>query len=375
MKAKDEVQEAHYSGKQYTLHCSLLDPPNPYKFIYHLSDDTIHDGLFVETVLRDIIQLQNFHNQVILIKSDNCPSQYKCKNVFPTYQKLCDEYDITMIRIYGAAGHGRGLIDAMSSFGCKAILRQDIMGKDIWFNNSGDIVDYLSGRGDTRMLYRHIDMVKMAEKRISDEGETQAIKGSNSYHLFVFKPNTLKPLTKTLLCDCEKCLMMTFEECEHNPSKKHVDRKVPGENNDAENDDGDDDYNDDDDDVTDDNEDIAVIDKTHLYDVVQIPSFVTLFSPLSVHELFFVCKVTEKSICKKDEISDSNGHKVFQGEKYFTGRYLQKEKENKNYIQYELKSKNVVYFRPHKIHNIMIDIDEKSLRMPIEEYIGLMNNF
>ena len=86
LKAKDEVQEAPYSGKQYTLHCPLLDPPNPYKFIYHLSDDTIHDGLFVETVLRDIIQLQNFHNQVILIKSDNCPSQYKCKNVFPTYQ-------------------------------------------------------------------------------------------------------------------------------------------------------------------------------------------------------------------------------------------------------------------------------------------------
>ena len=94
------------------------------------------------------------------------------------------------------------------------------MGKDIWFNNSGDIVDYLSGRGHPRMLYRHIDMVKMAEKRISDEGETQATKGSNSYHLFVFKPNTLKPLTKTLLCDCEKCLMVTFEECEH------VDRKV-----------------------------------------------------------------------------------------------------------------------------------------------------
>ena len=83
--------------------------------------------------------------------------------------------------------------------------------------------------------------------------------------------------------------------------------------------------------------------------------------------------VTEKSICKKDEISDSNCHKVFQDEKYFTGRYLQKEKEN--YNQDKLKSKNVVYFGPHEIHNIMIDIDEKSLRMLIEEYIGLMNNF
>ena len=64
----------------------------------------------------------------------------------------------TIIRIYGAAGHGRGLIDAMmSSFGVKSILRRDIIAFDRWFGNSREIVDYLSQRGDGRMEYKHVD--------------------------------------------------------------------------------------------------------------------------------------------------------------------------------------------------------------------------
>ena len=36
---------------------------------------------------------------------------------FWSLQHLADKYNVQIVRIYGAAGHGIGLIDAMSSFG------------------------------------------------------------------------------------------------------------------------------------------------------------------------------------------------------------------------------------------------------------------
>ena len=59
-------------------------------------------------------------------------------------QELANEKNITIIRIYGAAGHGKGIIDAMSSFGVKAILRQTIIGTDSWFKDSEEMVEFLA---------------------------------------------------------------------------------------------------------------------------------------------------------------------------------------------------------------------------------------
>ena len=70
LKTKQEVQEAHFSGKQYTLHCSIVQPGEN-KFVYHLSDDTTHDPSFVHQVLEDIFDCWNIRNETIIIKSDN----------------------------------------------------------------------------------------------------------------------------------------------------------------------------------------------------------------------------------------------------------------------------------------------------------------
>jgi len=53
-----------------------------------------------------------------------------------------------MILIYlssaptGAPGHGKGAIDAISSFGAKNILRHNIITQDIFLNDSNSIVNY-----------------------------------------------------------------------------------------------------------------------------------------------------------------------------------------------------------------------------------------
>ena len=58
LRPKDAVQSAHFSGKQFTLHCAVVEPVQ-YRYHYHISDDTKHDPFFVDFVVRDIIAKYN----------------------------------------------------------------------------------------------------------------------------------------------------------------------------------------------------------------------------------------------------------------------------------------------------------------------------
>ena len=69
LRPKFEVQSAHLSGKQYTknkkqnnLHCAITEP---FEINYHdhLCDDTKHNGVFVDHVLRDLIVNYNILNR------------------------------------------------------------------------------------------------------------------------------------------------------------------------------------------------------------------------------------------------------------------------------------------------------------------------
>ena len=111
MKPKFEAQDAHFSGKQFTLHCAIVEPEVP-KYVYHLSDDITHDSFIVHHVITGIITTRNINNQTIIIKSDHAPTQYKNKYAFKSMQNLSDTYNVRIIRIFGAAGHSKGLIDA-----------------------------------------------------------------------------------------------------------------------------------------------------------------------------------------------------------------------------------------------------------------------
>ena len=71
-------------------------------------------------------------------------------------QSLADRFNVVIVRIFGAAGHRKGLIDAMSSFGVKSILRRDIITLDKWFSDSKEICEYLTFRGDHRMSHVHL---------------------------------------------------------------------------------------------------------------------------------------------------------------------------------------------------------------------------
>ena len=125
---KFEVQPAHFSGRQHTLHDSLLRAPfsDTLKYIYHLIDDTNHDSVLTNLILRDIIEkypkiIDSGH---LVLRSDNCSAQYKSRFVFQNLLDIARKYDIQITWSYGEPGHGKGLVDAMAWFGAKGPLRK-----------------------------------------------------------------------------------------------------------------------------------------------------------------------------------------------------------------------------------------------------------
>ena len=104
---------------------------------------------------------------ILVIKSDNCSTQYKSRKTFNKVKALALKYNITIFWFYGEAGHGRGLVDAMSSFGCKKILNQAIICEDVWFKDAMEMTEFLKNEceRDENKEYFYIDEKDTAARR------------------------------------------------------------------------------------------------------------------------------------------------------------------------------------------------------------------
>ena len=181
IKSKFEAQDANFSGKQFILHCVIFQPGQA-KYVYHASDDTTHDLFFVYQELTNI--KWGVKNEAVSIKSDNTPTRHKNKYAFHSMQKLSDMCNIRIIRLRGAAGHGKGLIESTSSFGVKYILRKNVIALDKWFENSREKCSYLTQQYDDQMLYSLVDAESVNFSRHFKDGIT--INASMMECLFVY---------------------------------------------------------------------------------------------------------------------------------------------------------------------------------------------
>ena len=62
---------------------------------------------------------------------------------FPLMKDLAEKHNITFTWFCGEPGHGGGLADAMSSFGCKSPLQHLILIEDKWLENAEEMHNYL----------------------------------------------------------------------------------------------------------------------------------------------------------------------------------------------------------------------------------------
>ena len=143
-KPKCEPQPAHYSGSQSSLHCSVIHASPENVYVYHLSDVLNHDESFTKAVVLNLINEHLKNNKRIYIKSDNCREQFKCRWIFVVYREIAMSLGKEVIIYYGASGHGRGLVDGVSSFGVKTLLRREITNHVYWIS-AKQIIDILVG--------------------------------------------------------------------------------------------------------------------------------------------------------------------------------------------------------------------------------------
>ena len=106
---KHQAQEGAYSGKQCTLHCTWIDPPNPQQYLlYHLSEDTNYDHALLGVIFSDILRSSKFIMK-LMINSDYDSQQYENKYVFVNIQSLADTK--AKLFTHGASSHSEGLVD------------------------------------------------------------------------------------------------------------------------------------------------------------------------------------------------------------------------------------------------------------------------
>jgi hypothetical protein len=363
---KNEVQSAHYSSRQYTLHCCVMFEPadidsttQKHKFIYHLSDDTNHDAIMTFTVIEDIIEKKPtvISNGNLVIRSDNCSTQYKSKFVFGQMEQISKKYEINIFWFYGAPGHGRGLVDCMSSFGCKAPLKSAIITEDEFFSCAKDMHSYLKNhfKDEDNKMYSWIDQeVTALQRTTAKELRPQIqIHGCSKLHLIAVSP-TGEWLKKMILTPSDSKIMNLEMDIEDATLDELIDDGLENEEN----------------------EDTLTADMIRggdlKFESITENSFITLLSSSSGFEQFYLIKVLEKGVAEKLLI-DKHGHNIEAGHRYILGSYYEKTNE---------KQHSVYYKQSKKFHNVLIHIDEvcsvgvdfDGTAMSKEEYISILTN-
>ena len=186
-KEKKQAQSVHFSGRQHTLHKTIiLSPENEVLYVYHLSDDTNHDSVMNFHIIRDILKYHSevIQNGILVLRSDNCQEQYKCKYIFYEMKILTKELRIKVVWFYGEPGHGRGLVDAMCSFGWKQQLRNEIITNDSWFQNAEEMVRFLQQYflDDESKEHHLVDEAENAKVKANERGELE-IKPCRKFHV------------------------------------------------------------------------------------------------------------------------------------------------------------------------------------------------
>ena len=185
---KYEPQSSHFSKRQFSIHCTVKHLPNSHDYIYHLSKEMKHNYAYTATVFRQLINESS--SDIICLKSDNCATQYKSKYVFKAFHSLAVKMQKKIVSFYGTSGHGKGLVDAMSSFGVKAPIRRAVLTEDFSYRNAKDIFDYLTLLL-TNIINKHyilLDGDEIQDVKNSVSGSYK-IKKCRSLHMISYFPD------------------------------------------------------------------------------------------------------------------------------------------------------------------------------------------
>ena len=176
-----------------------------------MSDEKRHDYAFTAAVFEHIISIEEENDDILRFKSDNCSKQYKSKYVFNFWSPLAKKLNKTVIVHYGVSGHGKGLVDAMSSFGVKGLIRRAVVTENFSFTTAEDIYNYLYNLFEIDEQKEHylVTPETIHSKRSNDKLKIDVCIPLN---MFCYSPDGSIQL-KQRICSCCMCKVGKFIEC------------------------------------------------------------------------------------------------------------------------------------------------------------------
>ena len=204
---KKEPQSLHWSGIEIIVHYGILKKGGSKEYHCYLSDDLIQDHAFVNLVLDEMIDEINHDQLYIIVVSENCTAQYKCAAHFENLRKLAARLGVTVIRVYGIAGHGKGEVDHVGGLTKLAVRRA--VGAGTTMRDSEFIVNFLNEKfGDKSepiYVFKNITCEDIEEERAEERYvKYMTVEGSSKFQVLVFAPGK-KMKASRRLCICEKC--------------------------------------------------------------------------------------------------------------------------------------------------------------------------
>ena len=144
---------------------------------------------------------------------------------------------------------------------------------------------------------------------------------------------------KEYLCDCDPCCQFDFDKCEKDGEEELLDLEEF--------------------DRCFLDEDQPIDREEQIFDFVQIPSFVTVFTGVSAEPLYFL-KLVEKGI-SDDTLSDNWRHVILPVLRYFTGYYLKPVRSTSmQFKKFELLPLNV-FITPDEVYDTYVEISSEML--------------
>ena len=160
VRSKHMSQDDFLGFTSYLLLCSIVEFYIPKdqgfhkykKYVYHNGYEAGHDGQIVlasyNSIINNVIELASTKNHEIkgvLLLSDNCAQQFKCRHTIFGLVSLSYKYNLPILKTYGVAGHGKSEVDSCGGAAFKNIITRAIeQGEHL--RNPDQYVNYLKSK-------------------------------------------------------------------------------------------------------------------------------------------------------------------------------------------------------------------------------------
>ena len=145
----------------------------------------------------------------LVIESDNCSSQYKSVENFHNLQELSNKFNVTIIYLYGIAGHGKGEVDHVGGI-AKISIRREIAAEG-FMSDAGEMVDFLKEKFGQKTNPKYV--IKEIDENILEMARAEnkfkkfkTIDGSTKFQALRCKPGCVSFKAAPYICSCELCI-------------------------------------------------------------------------------------------------------------------------------------------------------------------------